>query len=145
MPDQPSELTQGGSMRPVECCDRARARRAGRETGGFRRAIGGSAIDRARYVQVGGQGKRPHGCSPGICNRSKCRTRERLSSPQYDGAVGGPARVVDGVGPRALVAAQVRFHDIPVKQRERFVEVGDAVGVGRQSVGVVPSRNLIRV
>ena len=41
------------------------------------------------------------------------------------------------MGPRALVAAKVRFHDIPVKERERFVEVGDAVGVGQKSVGVV--------
>src|SRR3974390_676508 len=60
-----------------------------------------------------------------------------IARPAVRGAVGGPTRVVDGVNSRRLVPARIRFHPIPAEQPEGFVEVGTAVEVRRQSVGVV--------
>src|SRR6202043_3163868 len=47
----------------------------------------------------------------------------------------GSARVVNSVNPRCLIAARIRCDNIPIEQRERLVETGNAVEVRCQSVG----------
>src|SRR5271168_2814739 len=97
-------------------------------SGPFRGAIRTEAINRSRYRQVGGQGQPLIGVRKVIVSGRGAALPGSGAITAIRGTVGRPAGVVDRVGPSALVAPQVRFHNIPVKERERLVEVRDAVG-----------------
>src|SRR6267142_2819045 len=51
------------------------------------------------------------------------------------GTVNRAARVVDYVRPSVLVAVRIRFHNVPVEDREDLVKAGETLQVGAVEVG----------
>ena len=130
-PCQPSVVTHGGSMRPVEpsaavllpgpfAIDEAGAVRVG-------------AIHRARDAQVSRQREVFLRVGHELADGRSSAWREAADRTRR--AVGRTARVVHHVDAGVLVASGIGFDHVPVEQREDLVEAGVAVQVGVVEVG----------
>ena len=102
---------------------------------GGRGAVRIGTIVRAWYPQVRGHWD----LLDGICQAmSNVRVSER--SARRRGAisrtVGGPARVINHVDARALVAGRIGFDHVPAEQREDLVEAGVAAQIRIVEIGV---------